>query len=341
MNASSGRVYSDVPWLALSDLRLAGAPSWEYLDALASSWLGRPCLALPSVRIGLCWALEAQGFSRHRDHILVPRFVGRCILNSLGRFALPVESPTPQTRIALVVDQFGFRQRLDALEPQFAQAKWSYVEDSPYGIGVDEAPGHASLGRFIGLGKALPVVQGALFIPGSEAIARSIKINRQKSSTWALPVWLTMLMLRKRFPATYSDIADAAYEMYPATRGGCASLRGNLLAVFDQIRDHERESKSRLAEVAEQLRGHVIVPDQCRLGYVVPYLPRGGLAVAQAIFRKLNFSETALHIDLARNMLNPDYAKCLLIPLNSKIPQSALFELLYELRQSHSEGILD
>lgn len=325
-------VYSDVPWLTFSDLRVFGAPSWEALDEHASCWLGRPCLALPSVRVGLCWALETLGYARHRDHILVPRFVGRCILNSLGRFALPVELPTAQTRIALVVDQFGRRQDLGALEPRFSESRWSYVEDSPYGIGADETPGRSSSGRFIGLGKVLPVVQGGLFVEGDEAISRSIRANRQKSSPWAFPVWLAMLMLRKRFVKGYSDMADAAYEMYPAAKGGCAALRGNLAAVFEQIDAFERESVRRLTAVTEALGEHVLVPDQRRLGYVVPFLPGVAMNSAQAIFRQFGFSDAALHVDLSRNMLAPNYAKTLLVPVNSRIPRERFDLLLSELQ---------
>lgn len=321
------RIFSDVPWLTPADLQIFGTPPWALLDDVASTWLGHPCLVLPSIRVGLCWALEQRGYRRHRDHILVPRFMGRCILNSLGRFALPVESPTDQTRIALVVDQFGRRQATGALGPQFAKRNWAYIEDSPYGVGADERPGAGSLGRFIGLSKVLPVVQGALFIAGDEALRQCIESNRQNSSAWGWPVWLTMLLLRKRYATGYSDAADAAYELYPAARGGSAALRGNLAAVFRRIELFERESQERMAAVVDVLGKYVRPPDQRRLGYVVPFLPGAGLESAQAIFRKFGFSDAVLHVDLNRNMLEPNYVKSLVVPINPCIPRQS-FDLL-------------
>lgn len=329
----SREVYSDIPWLKSTDVQLWGAPSWELLDEIASSWVGQPCLVLPSVRVGLCWALEAKGYVRHQDHVLVPRFIGRCILNSIGRFALPVETPTTKTRIALVVDQFGRRQDLKALKVRFQESNWSYIEDSPYGIGIDENAGEASMGRFIGLSKVLPIVQGALFVAGDESIRLSIIANRRNSSAWSLPVWLAMLYMRKRYVSGYSDLADAAYEMYLAAKGGCGALRGNINSVFGKIDEIEFENKRRLTAVVESLGESVLVPDQARIGYVVPFLPGDAINLATKIFREFGFSDSVVHVDLDRNMMSPNYARCLLIPLHSKIPRANFEGLLKALKK--------
>lgn len=321
-----------MPWLTPADLQIFGSPQWTVLDDVASAWLGHPCLVLPSIRVGLCWALEQRGYRRHRDHILVPRFMGRCILNSLGRFALPVESPTDQTRIALVVDHFGRRQDIEKLGPQFAKRDWAYIEDSPYGVGVNELPGAGSLGRFIGLSKVLPVLQGALFITNDEALRKCMESNRQNYSAWGWPVWLTMLLLRKRYSTGYSDAADAVYELYPAARGGSSALRGNLAAVFKRVELFELESQERFKAVVDVLDKHVLATDQRKLGYLVPFLPISHLHTIQAIFRKCGFSDNLLHVDLNRNMLEPNYVKCLVIPINARIPRQSFDLLLTELK---------
>lgn len=331
--SSSMQIYSDVPWIRLADIRLFEAPAWQELDEIASAWLGVSCLVLPSIRVGLCWALEQRGYARHRDHILVPRFTGRCILNSLGRFSLPVESPTEETRMAVVVNQFGRSQDLAALVARFAGRDFSYIEDSPYGVGDDESLGKGSLGRFIGLGKVLPVVQGALFVSGDAAISRQIELKRQQRSPWALPVWITMLLLRKRFSAGYSEMADAAYEMYPASRGGCRYLRGNLSAVFNRIKWFEQESRNRMQVASEVLGACALLPDKQRLGYVIPFFPGRSMDSMQVILSRLGFSDVPLHVDINSNMLAPNYVKCLVVPVNPYIPRSSFDQLMNELRK--------
>lgn len=323
--------YPDIPWIAPSDLRIFGAPTWESLDDVASAWIGQRCQVLPSIRVGLCWVLEQRGYARYRDHVLVPRFMGRCILNSLSRFALPVESPTSRTRFALVVDQFGRRQDTKSLYPYLKKNGWEYIEDSPYGVGSDETPASGSLGRFIGLSKVLPVAQGALFVAGNEEVARVIERNRRKTSPWGLPVWLAMLLLRKRNASNYSEVADAIYELYPAARGGSRALRANIEVVFKRISWFERESKYRIDLIEEILGDHVIIPDQRKLGYLVPFLPGAAMSAAKALMKEAGFSDVALHVDMERNMLVANYVKSLPIPINPNISRKSFEHLVLAL----------
>lgn len=317
------------PWIRWSDVSLAGVARWEDVDDVASRWLGRGCVALPSVRVGICWAMEHRRYARHRDHVLVPRFVGRCILSSISRFALPVERPSSETRLAIVVDQFGLRQRLDALSPEFERRGWAFIEDSPYGVGHREGSGPNSLGRFIGLGKALPVAQGALLLTEDRELERFIRGKRQVHSAWSCPVWLTMLALRCRpRVGAYSAVADAAYELYLAAQGGNRWLRGNLVRVLQRAAEFERETRARLDAVAEVIAGRALLPDLQRLAYVVPCFAGLDLAAAQSVFRQFGFDDSAFHVDVARNMLEPRYAKCLLLPLNPRIPRRTFDALL-------------
>lgn len=326
-------VYPLEPWLRWSDISLAGAPRWETVDALASQWLGRPCLALPSVRVGMCWVMEYKGYARHRDNVLVPRFVGRCILNAIGRYAFPVERPSPETRLAIVVDQFGLRQRIGSLAPEFARRGWDYLEDSPYGVGHDEGPGPGSLGRLIGLGKVLPVALGALCVTEDLGMARFIAGKRSERSAWAGLVWMTIAALRLRQRAGgFSTLAELAYELYPAARGGHRWLRGNLGCVLRQAAVFEDETRARLALVSEALGDYALMPDLKRLGYVVPCFVGAQLAAAQEVFRRNLFDDSAVHVDVARNMLDARYVKGLLLPINPRVARPAFDALVAGLR---------
>jgi hypothetical protein len=324
------------PTLRGGDLRLFGAPAWSEIDRVASAWLGTPCLALPSIRVGLCWVLEHCGYARHRDHVLVPKFTGRCILNALGRYALPVEVPTPETRIALVVDAFGLRHDRAAQNPEFERRGWRYVEDSPYGIGDDETPAPGSCGRFIGLTKVLPIVQGALFTTADAALATHVRRKREERSAWSWPVWLTMLALRRGHAGGHSNAADAAYEMYFAAGGGNPALRGNIAAVLERVAAYEAETRERLAAIEAALGARVLMPDLRRLGYLVPLVAGERLEDVRAIFRAHGFPCSPLHLDLARNLLAPRYEKIMPIPLNPRVRRSAFDRLIEALARLES-----
>lgn len=321
------------PSIAWSDLSIFGESRWESIDAMASAWLGQPCLALPSVRVGICWALEHAGLRRHADHVLVPRFVGRCILNSLNRFALPVEQPTASTRMAIVVDQYGLRQPLVELSAEFARRGWAYLEDSPYGVGDDETPGPGSVGRFIGLGKVLPAAQGALVVTRSVDLDAFIRHKRAQQSGWSAAVWLTVVALRaRRRVGSYSTIADAAYELYPAGRGGHRWLRGNIARAIRQASAFGQVTRERLDRTLTALGDRALSPDLRRLGYVVPCFPGEDLSRAQDVLRRFGLDGSSYHVDLARNMLQPEYVKAVLLPLNPRIPREVFDGVLNDLR---------
>lgn len=311
--------------------RDVGAPvrtSWEAVDTAASAFVGRPVVALPSVRVGLGWTLDVLGMARHRDHVLVPRFMGRCILSALSRHAFPVEAVTPDVRAVIVVDQFGLRHETAAVAARCRREGWALLEDSPCGIAADEAPAPGALVRFIALSKALPIVQGALAVSDDGAVLDAIRERRRRDSGWSWAAWLAMLGQRRRREAVaYSAIADMAYEAYPLGRGGNPWLRTNVRRVLARAREVEALHGRRLGLIQGRLGARALVPDVARLGYVVPYLPRT-IEAAQAAFRREGFHDGVYHVDLARNVFAPRWEKALLIPLNVRIPDERLAALV-------------
>lgn len=320
------------PWITLRDLAPLGETRWETVDEAASRWLGRPALALPSVRVGLCWMLQHLSYARHRDHVLIPRFMGRCILNSISRVALPVEAPTERTRMAIVVDQYGMRQHLEALTPEFMRRGWVYAEDSPYGVQREESPGPGSLGRFIGLGKPLPIAMGALLVTDRDDVAHALRQRRQQRSPWSLLAWTVMVALRlRRFVGAGSTLAEIAYELYPAGGGGHRWMRGNVARVLARIEAFEAETARRAAGAASALDSHLLWSHAPRVGYVVPCFA-GASEDAQAVFRRHGCDATPYHVDVARNLLAPSYVPALLLPLNPRLPRRTFDTMLSDLR---------
>lgn len=323
------RFYPLEPPVRLSAYPLTRRIAWEDLDARASELLGRDCLAIPSVRVGLCWTLEFLGCSRHRDHVLVPKFMGRCILNSLNRFALPVETPTPRTRLVVAVHQFGIRHDLEAVRRECAAQGWRYVEDSPCGFEPTEGLGPGAWAKFIGLSKVLPAVKGALVLSDDADLLAFFTRKRRETSLWSWPVFLTMAMLRARGRVSeYSVAADAAYELYLACRGENAVIRGNMWFALGQLDRVAAGAQERVGHIAARLGPRVLMPDTRRLPYVVPFFPTGDPGGTQAVFGSHGFDATLYHVDVARNLLAPRFERALLLPVHRGIPDEVFAALV-------------
>jgi len=330
MKGHDQKHYSFDPHVGIGDYRLLPRTTWEDIDWKASEVLGRECLGIPSVRVGMCWTLEFLGCRRHSDDVLVPKFMGRCILNALNRYAFPVEAVTAQTRLVIPVHQFGLGQRLEAIEHECGSRGIPYVEDSPYGLRFNEDLGPGSMAKFLGLTKILPVIKGALVITEDRSLTEFFKQKRRESSLWSWPVFAAMsLVRRKRKVAGYSALADAAYEMYVACKGDNAWLRGNTWQALSGLNAFAEMSGRRLSIITDRIGDRVLEPDAGRVPYVLPYFPAADVELVQEVFKLNSFDPNLYHIDVSRNLFSPNYEKALLIPTNPRIP-FAHFETLID-----------
>ena len=321
MSRGQEAYYPMEPRVGIGDYRPLGRTTWDDIDRKASELLGRECVGVPSVRVGMCWTLEHLGYSRHSDHVLVPKFMGRCILNSLNRYAMPVEGLTSETRAVIAVHQYGLRQRLELIEEECASRGIPYMEDSPYGLESREELGPGSLAKFIGLGKILPVLKGALTISQDRSLLAFIKYKRQGSSLWSWAVLGAMAILRRRRKVgSYSALADTAYEMYVECKGDNMWLRGNVLRALERLDSLGSETRRRLSNIEDRIGDRVLIPDARHVGYVVPYFPEDGASQSREVFRTYGFDPALYHIDVDRNMFCPRYEMGHLIPLNPRIP---------------------
>jgi len=202
--------YSVEPQVRFADYCFSRWITWEELDRKASEILKTPCLAIPSVRVGMNWTLQFKGFARHRDHVLVPKFLGRCILNALNRQSFPVETPTSATRMLVVIHQFGLIQDMDAIAKVCADRGWDYIEDSPSGIADVEKPGPGSLAKFIALSKVLPLLQGAVALTPDTPLRNFLIAKRREYSPWS---WITAGLMALAKCRAQRALGSATAEM--------------------------------------------------------------------------------------------------------------------------------
>ncbi|MBI3321187.1 MAG: DegT/DnrJ/EryC1/StrS aminotransferase family protein [Candidatus Omnitrophica bacterium] len=325
--------YSWEPRVTWRDLGVAEGATWDTLDRCASELLGAPAVAIPSVRVGLCWMLEYLGLRRHADDVLVPNFLGRCILNQLNRQAMPVRSMTDKTRLVIVVHQFGFAQRLAAIQAECGARAVPYIEDSPYGLSHDERVGEGSLARFIGFSKILPVLKGGAVLSEDLELRVFIRAKRLEANLWSWPLLVMLAWLRhRRFASSYALLGDVASELYVQSGSDNAWLRGQMLRVLRGINEYERIACERLSLIERSLKGRAWLPDCRRLAYVVPVPANESDEEEMArVFEWHHCDCTRYHFDINRNLFNPEYRRVFLIPLNPWIPAAVFEALVHEL----------
>lgn len=307
---------------------------WSDIDGKIEGEFGLKGVAVPSVRVGICWVLEYFNYRRSENHLLVPKYLSRCILNAISRYAFAVEELTPQTAMVLVVDQFGFRQDIESIERVVLDKNLKYIEDSAAGISCKEDVARNSVGRIIGFSKLLPILKGGVLIsPDKELVAFIRKKREEKKPIWYS--WLIFLVLaRLRSKAEnveYSALADLAYEAYLQSPRDNRLLLNNFFLGLGIIDRYAAATHERLSLISALLGKRVIYPDADRLAHMVLMPPEGREGEIGKIFDNNNFDTTAMHFDMNRNIFNPNYQRVFIIPLNPAIPMKRFNNLIKEL----------
>lgn len=302
------------------------ATSWSEVDDAAAAALGADGVAIPSIRVAIGWVMEYSGYRRHRDQALVPRFLGRCVLNAVNRHALPVEQVTPLTKVALAVDQFGFRQDYDAVGNKCRELSLQLIADSPYGVGADERPHAACAVRLVGFSKVLPVLKGGFAVSADAALLAYFKTRREEYSRWSWVVLALLVYLRADARRDAATLSEIAYELFPRAAGDNRVFRSNMRTALLRWHVHENATRERLDLLQNELGEAVLVPDARRVASFA-LLPCEDPALA-AEFTKMGFDGTLYHFDAHRNIFTPAYTRVLLLPLSSTIPMASFTGLV-------------
>ena len=329
MNDLPKQVYRTEPPVGFRDYALPPGASWYDLDVKAAQVVGCSGIAIPSIRVAIGWTLEYLGCRRHADHVLVPYYVGRCILNSLGRFALPVEVPTERTRAVVAVNQFGFKQNLDEIKTQCEARSIPYIEDSPFGVEPNEALGPGSLAKFVGLSKVLPVLKGGFAISEDDDLLDFMRRKRAGWSIWSWPLLCMVASLRRGLKApSYSVLADVAYELYVEAQGDNWALRGNFGRALNLAVHFSEQITSRLRRLESALGTRLMLPDASKLSSTALFIAGEDAQFVQSTLAAAGFESGSYHFDVRRNLFCPQYERVFLIPVGPRIPESTFEDLL-------------
>lgn len=282
----------------------------------------------------MCWVFEHLKFQRHQHHVLVPKFIGRCILNAINHHALPVEVPTPATRAVVMVDQYGLLHDRIAVATECMKRGYVLIEDSPYGMGHDENVGKYSFARFISLAKILPIVQGGLVISEDQEFVEFVKRRRCEHSAWSWVAWAVVAVFRcRQFIAKDTTLVSAAYEIYPHTKGGNVGLRNNMRRILERFERFEFFHAQCVSFAQAYLADRVILPELRRLIYAIPLFSCGDDARIGELFRREGFDDTMHHIDISRNLFSPEYRKAFLLPVSGCASYETFHQLAHSIMQ--------
>ena len=290
--------------------------------------LGLEVVAFSSARAAMVYGLRALGLDR-MDEILVPPFLSHCVISALGKTAFPTMAPSERTKAILVYHQFGYPQRIEAIEQVASEKGWFVVNNCV------NALFSAYQGKPIGLwgefailsfSKFYPCALGGGLVVRHEAIQNQIDQNYQELTSLhaqraqqvheALSLALQNLLgTEERFEV------DAIYGILPELIAFPSQSHALLPGTTQEIEDDIEHRKRLFALVQTRFPENIPEISECD---VAPFaIPVSGDAdqlerLSVRIRERLQVDVPVLHFDFRRNMLNPDYKKALVIGCHSQ-----------------------
>lgn len=310
---------------------------------------GRPVVLLNSGRTGIYLALAAQGMTRV-DEILVPRYMGQCVLNAINRTAFPTTTESARVKAILLLHQFGYPQHIEEVI-NYAQTKgWLVIENCAHSIASTYR------GRNIGLfgdaaicsfPKVFPTILGGCLITESERIL-SFAQAYLGSKRGLCRTLLSNISVVTKFPGiwpkkmreSHTSLLEMCYSQFVNFPSLNTYVSHLLLQSLMQLASSIQQRKRNLAIFREYFLGngywHELEEDCEVIPYVAPYLHKDGGRLVRVVetLKRMNIETEILHFDIRRNMLYPDYRKCVPIPVHQGISDNSMHHICQNIAEA-------
>ncbi|MBF0522444.1 MAG: DegT/DnrJ/EryC1/StrS family aminotransferase [Candidatus Omnitrophica bacterium] len=312
------------------------------------SQIGKGAIPVSCARAGLVAGLRALGIKR-MDEILVAPYMCQAVLSALSRTAFPTMTPSHRTKAIMVFHQFGFPQNLSLIEDVAKKNKWIIVSDCAHTISSSyKGQNVVRWGDFsvVSFSKIFPCILGGALVSSREKflkeVENKIKFLSPRDKVWVEKAYRTLEKYQKIQCGN-----DAVFEI--------ASVYGYL----PEVVSFPQQAESLLPKTKEEVVADIerrrniwkavksffpkLVPI-CLESDVVPWAipikvdPAKAENIVQNIKKKVNVDLPILHFDFARNMLNPDYRKALVIDCHNETKEGLVGEICTILKKEVLKG---
>lgn len=286
-----------------------------------------------SGRSAMVFGLKALGMDR-MDEIMVPPYLGHCVLSALSRVSFPAMSVSERTRAILVYHQFGFPQRIDEIE-DFARKRNLIIFNDCANTIFTEVGGQNIVAwgdvAIVSLAKLFPCgMGGGLWMKDKEVHKKLPKVDDldRKLAEESFEYFISIQS------GEYKERTDihiqALYGYLPDIQSMAPNAWTSLPDLADDIHADIERRKRIYALSVEKFEDLVPICEGDVVPFAVPI--RGDRTKLEEISRKIQgtmgYSLPVLHFDYHRNMLAPDYRPSLVVGCHDRWDIGSVEEIL-------------
>ncbi|MBF0594903.1 MAG: DegT/DnrJ/EryC1/StrS aminotransferase family protein [Candidatus Omnitrophica bacterium] len=301
---------------------------------------------IASARSGLTAGLRALGCGR-MDELLVPPYLGQCVLSALNRSSFPAMSVSSRTRGMLVFHQFGFPQKIDLIEAAAMKKGYFIINDCA----------HLLSGRYQGrdvvrwgdvtvmsFPKFFPSVLGGALMTAREDLLQRIDQQRAVIDEARFLDEAYDILKRVKSSDRLVSVLDveAVFGYLPDLLAfpdrALAGLPADEKALGGEIQ--------RRVDLWSLLKKHFpsrvpVCDDSDVVPFAIPLELRAGDRedVLEDIREQWSVDLPVLHFDFARNMLAPDYRRAVVIGCHEGWKRELVVGIVDQLQRAWHEPV--
>jgi dTDP-4-amino-4,6-dideoxygalactose transaminase len=287
-----------------------------------------------SIALALRFYRQERMLEDRTAQILVPSWLGTPVYNTMQKYCFPTTVFNGRVRGIMVYHQWGFPQRLDAIQELCDKESLFLVEDCAHAL--ESYYRGKRLGTFgdagiFSLSKFFPSVLGGALWTRKKALSDFVKLSfGQDDAVFAKKIFVDRVAYDRAPTKKNSLELERNYIVYdhlsrcPSYSRACAAhevangvveKRRLLYGLYKEAFADEK----RLASLVQER----VVP------WVVPlFLEEGKLKRVVAALRDIKVKSDVYHFDVNRNMLDPQFVPCIPLPCHQKMSEEDVSRII-------------
>ncbi len=315
-------------------IRSHAALSEAAIDELLSTYFGVKTAVVSSARAGIYHIVKHLGLTR-TDHIVVPDFLCRSVLYILNLYGFGVQQANARTKAVFALHQWGYPQRMDIIMAEAKKRGWFVIEDCAHSFGGSfrgQPIGSFGDAAVVSFPKSFPTYVGGAVLSKRDDIIASLRDWRSKTRSLGHRLFDHVSVYAARKNYLLRKLPFLAHAIYIKSIHFPKIARTALRRFPETLKDLKSEIERRqyFFQTLKQQAGGKYYPSNLEEGSeIVPlcvpmFFPESKLLAVQQMLKEKNIVADILHFDINRNVLDPQYKKCLAFPCHQHITEKEL-----------------
>jgi hypothetical protein len=285
--------------------------------------------------------LKLNGQIKNKNtEVLVPHWMCMGVIMSMHKICFPSLSISKNTKGIIIYHQYGFPQNMNEIMPVAEQNNWFIIEDC---VNVYESfyqgrkLGTFGLASIFSLAKMFSLPQGGALVTGNSELLRfAHESGNRGNNSFINNLWLLSRIMNEYGDNSFWQKIQIMAESLSETAKKTSSMSLNIAR--REIKKGAMKDRQRNYHfLLNYFKDYDFFQDLERdvIPYVVPLIANDD--ILQKI--KNNFLASGIwtdiyHFDVNRNILNPEFKRCVWIPIHQGISEVKMEKICKVIRKS-------